>query len=186
MTDLTIAALAAEARAHFMKKTRDNGTTFWVVAGGGDAELDWMRQMARDAHGDTFPDDYRYAFTVDALEAIAEQCDARYAGVDPSDVEAEADIYTRDLLKWLASRNDRLGYCDQYAEENEDSDTLNRISGGQYLERREVLGSVVDSLEAELGARGGGDNGEEHSYRSDCDCLYCANNWRRGHELLPE
>jgi len=152
MSDITIAALAAEARKHFTQDTRSNGDKFWANdVKDTDPVSGWIYGMVRDAHGDMMPDDYRYAFVVDALDVIADS-DAETGDDARDSIVMESDIYTSDLLKWLASRNDRLDYCDQYADETDTNGTLERISGGQWTEKNEVLNSVINSLEAQMAA----------------------------------
>jgi hypothetical protein len=134
----TIHSLAQEYLAYFEQKERD-GRKFWVTK---DERPEELRDLIHEAHGDMMPEDWKYEFVVDALDAIAEERD---------EDSIEADVYNRDLLNWLSSHLDRPGYCNQYAAEYginpEKFDIINVISGGQYLEKLEVYHSVVKSLE---------------------------------------
>lgn len=47
------------------------------------------------------PDDWRYQFIVDSLDALSEES-------DPDDIQPGGDIYTHDLTGWIHSRVDRL------------------------------------------------------------------------------
>lgn len=151
----TIEALAAEALRHFILGTRDSGAQFWKI---GDEAPAWLAGEPSDrstsliwaAHdnGDVMPDDYRYAYTRDALTAIAEG--------DTDGDAIEADIYTADRLRWLASGAGRLALCDEAIEDYgpPTPDTLEeRIGMGQLLEKRRVFDAVRAFLE-ELAGEG--------------------------------
>lgn len=154
---MNISKLAAEARAFYVVGTRADGKGYWYA----DKCPDWVTTLNRAAHGDMLPDDYKYAFIVEALDAIAASgAETRWdiENLDKCEITLEADIYTADLLAWLASRNDRLSYCDDFAREMSDgtsdfADTLARIAGGQYTEKNEVLHSVIGSLSVERDRR---------------------------------
>lgn len=137
---MTIQQLAQEYLTYFERKERENGLSYYTWK---DVSPKALRDLIQEAHGDMMPDDYKYNFVVDALDAIAE---------DRGEDSIEADVYNRDLLNWLASHLDRPGYCDQYVEEYggidpNDFSIIRIISGGQYLEKMEVYRSVLNSLE---------------------------------------
>jgi len=123
----------------FTIDARDNGEKYYHLQ---DGSPEWMTEVCHKAHGDMFPDDWRYEFISDAVDMLAES--------DIDDCQAEADIYTAQLTAWLASRTDRFAYCDDFASElgGDDGDTLSRISGGQWMERDEVLHIVAQALES--------------------------------------
>lgn len=118
-----------------------------------------MTTLVLEAHkldGDLmFPDDIRYEFVVDVLDALAE---GDYT--DPGDAshewaDATADTSYHDLAQWLASHSERSGFCDRAADDFGmlASDPLwSRISLGQYLERRLTFESVLSSLQDRLDA----------------------------------
>lgn len=138
----TIQDLAREMLSQIEKRTRDNGETFVALK---DDRAEWMRDIAHAACADMLPDDHRYSFIVEALNAIAE-------GDEHGD-EIEADIYTHDLTAWLHSRADRAGYCDLACEDgfvSADAPTLDRLQAGQLCEKREVHDLVLHSLEIRL------------------------------------
>jgi hypothetical protein len=135
----TIQELAKEYLNYFDQKEGENGLSTYTWKDEAPQEL---RGLIQEAHGDMMPNDYKYNFVVESLEAIAE---------DRED-SIEADIYNRDLLNWLSSHLDRPAYCDQYVEEYGGIDTknfsiINLISSGQHLEKLEVYHSVLRSLE---------------------------------------
>ena len=179
--DEEIKRLAAAMSLHFTWATRDNGEvpykgyvgTFVFVKRSDDAPP-WLEELCHDAHGTLLPDDWRYSFIVEALDAIAHSD-------DPDEAESEVDVYTHELLSWLASNLDRVGYCDEAAEEGLVSrppaasrrgpwrgpSLIERISMGQLMERREVTASVLDSLRSHLedsdGPRCHGSPSEPHT-----------------------
>lgn len=124
----------------FTVDERDNGEKFYHLR---DGSPEWMTEVCRKAHGEMFPDDWRYQFISDAVDMLAESDDW-----DDCRSEIESDIYTGQLMAWLASRTDRFEYCDQFVEEmgSEGRDTLERISGGQWMERCEVFELVAQAL----------------------------------------
>lgn len=141
MTTTSLQTLAADVRKFFTTIKRGEESIVTLT----DDAPEWVRQLAMDAHGDMMPDDHRYAFIVEALDALVD-------ADDPDEVTLASDIYTHDLLKWLASNLQRPGYCDEAFEEYGDDfrDTVSLIGMGQLREKEEVLDSVRSSLEAQL------------------------------------
>jgi hypothetical protein len=147
-----IQVLAADYTSRFHEITRDDGSKAMVVQDGKD--LPELTELCHAAHGDMLPDDERYHFIIEALDALAE-CEDTEGARD----SIEADIYTHELTAWLASRNDRFSYCDEAAEEfgytgkdEKTSDgkfigTMELIALGQWCEKLEVFDSVLSSLE---------------------------------------
>lgn len=148
-SSMTIQTLAAEVSSMFEARTRADGSKF--VALKGDAP-EWMTDLCREAHGEMMPDDHRYAFILEALDALGADDDT-----DGSDVYLEADVYTGELTAWLASRVDRFGYCDEAVEEfgmETFPGTVELLQMGQAREKNEVLDSVRGSLNDRLEAVG--------------------------------
>jgi hypothetical protein len=141
---MTIRALADATRNLFVKATRNDGSVFWKRT---DSAPEWVETMVHDAHGEMLPDDWRYAFIVEALDALAES-------EDPDEASVESDIYTHELTGWLHSRADRYDYCDEAYKERGGhfTNTVELLMIGQALEKAEVLVSVRASLEAQLEA----------------------------------
>lgn len=141
---MKIQELAKEASEYLTRDTRNDGKAFVKQT---DNAPEWFNTLCREAHGDMLPDDYRYEFIEEALDAIAE-CEG------PADeIQLEADIYTHYLLKWLASRSDRYSFVDDAVADYgvpEPFDTIKVIAWGQLREKEEVLYSVISSLEARL------------------------------------
>jgi hypothetical protein len=139
--DMRIKDKAELARKYFHKATRTNGDTFYCRT---DDAPDWTEELVKECHGNFWPDDYRFDFIVEALDALADSD-------DPDDVYLEEDTYTSDLLGWLASSVSRVSICDEAAGEygvEAEADLLHRIALGQRYEKQEVLGLVRDFLES--------------------------------------
>src|SRR5881394_1069495 len=103
----------------------------------------WFTDLCHHAHGSMMPDDWRYEFIQDALNAIEDGADE-----DRLDLDALYP-YTADRLAWLASHLDRPGYCDAAAEEagGPPADVLAFVAWGMDRELREVLDLVRSKLE---------------------------------------
>ena len=126
---------------------RDNGAEFWKFREHSGPDGERCSALAHAAHGSMMPDDHRYEFIREALCVIEDA-----SALD--EIETEADIYTADLTAWLASRNDRMGFCDDAVSEGlcaEDADMTTRLQLGQYMEKREVLDAVREHLREEAG-----------------------------------
>ena len=141
-TDTTIQELALFARNQFERRHREADDSHFFARK--DDAPEWIQDMCRDSHGDSWPDDTIYQFIIESLDALA---DSDY----PEDAYLEADVYTHDLLEWLASSNTRVGYCDEAMSEfGTTGSILAIIALGQYTEKREVLDSVRSFLEARV------------------------------------
>ena len=146
----TVQELAKLARCAFSLETRDNGDDY-IIAEYWTANRcapDWIGELVRTAHGDMFLDDYRYAFIVEALDALEEAEDLDEAGQ-----YWDFEPYLAKLADWLGSHNHRFSYCDDWAQENQNPEiggTVELLQGGHLYERLEVLDSVRASLEAHL------------------------------------
>lgn len=136
--------LADEVRGHFKTFRRgDDKEDHWSLK---DDAPEWIRDdVCYEAHGSMMPDDHKYAFIVEALDALAEN-------EDPDDIDLEADIYNADLLKWVSSHLERAGYVEEAIEESggEHPGFFESLMMGQAAEKREVLYSVRQSLEKRI------------------------------------
>ncbi len=146
-TATTIRSLASEMSQAFEQGgPRDDGKTFRKLK---DGSPQWMTDVCHEAHADMMPDDYRYVFIENAVEAIAESDADDPDSIDNARCEIEADIYTHDLTAWLGSRADRSGYCDEAAEDQGEGfkEIIPFIQAGQVLEKEEVFQLVLSALE---------------------------------------
>lgn len=144
MTATSIQKLAAEVSAMFTLSTRNDGTSYHSFDHSTTPQ--WVKDLAFDAHDDMAPDDWKFAFIVEALDALAET-------EDPDDINLEADVYTHDLLRWLASNLNRPAICDEASAEygTPGQDIVTVIQQGQAYEKSQVLASVRSALEAQIG-----------------------------------
>ena len=137
---MTTQTAAAEALAHFTQDTRKDGERFYLLT---DDAPEWVRDLVHDAHGDFMPDDFRYAMVRDSLDAIG-------AGDEDGD-ELDDPVYTADLLAWVSSNLQRVGYVDDAASEYGHGDGLvSMLTSGYAMEQREVFDSVRESLESHV------------------------------------
>lgn len=137
-TTMTIQEKAQHFRQFFEQIERKENEQIWIVK---DGSPKYIQNMCHSAHGDMFPDDWRYEFIVEALNVLSDND-------DPDDINLEADIYTHDLLQWLSSRLDRTSYVDEAIENYGKQETIvNDIAIGQLTEKEEVLASVRSYLE---------------------------------------
>jgi len=136
-----IQALAQQVLDRLEERTRSGEDTYLALAS--DAP-EWMTELMHEAHGDFLPDDWRYIFIRDALEAITghdDFDDARDHCVD------DPEVYTRKLLDWVASSLCRVGYCDEALEDGSAPVTLvELLQVGRGRERGEVFDLVLSSL----------------------------------------
>lgn len=140
---MNIQELADYAEQFFEQKTRPDGTRFWTLK---DRHPTWLKDLVFKAHEDMLPDDYKYEYVVDALEALSE-------GDDPDSPRDEADVYNSDLLKWLSSHGERSGFVDEATKEfghHPDLGIMGDIMYGQSAEKEQVWYSVVGSLNSRL------------------------------------
>ena len=146
----TVQEIAAEAGQYFETAKRDNGDYFIRTK---DGTPDWVRDLIRAGHGEDFlPDDWRYKTIMHALEYIADtEGDPLDGGGEFADTWG-VDTYTSDRIAWLGSNLNRIGYCDEAAEEFGPNETsgdgiIGQIGLGQYVEALEVYNLVYDALE---------------------------------------
>lgn len=156
--EITIAQQAAACLTWFESGERISTDTKRNVRCLANGKPEVVQDLCREAHGDgdsagpMLPDDWRYEFIEEALEAIAEERDGE---------DAEPSIYNHELLAWLSSHGWRPGYCDEAAREFGDTegerngvppglrpDTMARIARGQWYEMRLVADRVRTLLEA--------------------------------------
>ena len=153
---ITIQTLAAEMSHAFETATRcTTGETFIKLEDDAPA---WMTTICRKAHDDAaiLPDDWRYRFIEEAVDALAE-CRDDDEGRD----RLEPDVYTGQLTGWPHSRNSRVFYLGEVIEEyGPIKDGFKLLAVAQLIERQEVLEQVVHALHEELESRQADPDGE--------------------------
>jgi hypothetical protein len=152
-TMTSIQEKAAEAASYFESAKKADDSSFIRTK---DGTPEWVKELVMKAHGTDpdgspsfLPDDYRYQWTLEALEFIAESDDPDDGAHDFAD--QSVSVYTADRIAWLGSNLQRPGYCDEAAEEFgavEGSGIVDRIGWGQYMEASEVYGLVLNALQS--------------------------------------
>lgn len=138
-----IRILAGEALSYFEHRNRHDGTKYWAVE---EDAPEWVHELTFVAHneGEILPEDFRYLFIVEALEAISEN-------PEEPDILWEPDAYTSELLKWLeACSSYRMGLVDEAVSELGWNGLFNALQAGQLKEKQEVLAIVWAFLEKKI------------------------------------
>ena len=138
-----IRILAGEALSYFEYRTRPDGSEYWAVEEGAP---EWVKNLVRVAHdeGEILPEDFRYLFVVESLEALAE---------NPEEPETilEPDVYTSELLAWLnAYPSYRINIVDEAVSEFGWNGLFEALQAGQFKEKQEVLALVQACLEKRI------------------------------------
>lgn len=135
--------LAARLAAQFERRERHNGVEIYTrIDDCPDNER--LQELCMVAHGDMFPDDYKYRFIVEALNAIGEAED----GDDLMEYIPEPDTYTSNLTEWLHSNNSRVGYMTEAMELwGGRLDGFQLLRFAQTMEIEEVFNLVIAELE---------------------------------------
>jgi hypothetical protein len=107
-----------------------------------------LRQAVKNAHGDSFPNDFVYGTFVDLLQKVTEYDDQRHniEDIRHEIVESECDIYTHDLTEWLADDINNVGYLTEVMEEGGANDGFQLLSQAQYKAIDEVMEHVISYL----------------------------------------
>jgi hypothetical protein len=138
---MTIQELARSYTDLFVTGKRTNGNEYLFIKPFIKTEAaENLKQLVHDAHNDMLPDDYKYQFIYEALEAISESD-------NPDEIQLESDVYNSDLLKWVSSHLTRASYVDEAVETWEYRSFFEALSAGQYQEKNDVLAIVRYSLE---------------------------------------
>lgn len=126
-----------------------------------DGSPEWVTELVRAGHqdgsdGGMLPEDYRYRFVREAVDAIAEaddDADLYEIGVEYADDLPDA---THELTSWLGSMASRYGYVDESISENgvhTGEGVLDLIRRGMAAERSEVYDRVLGFLTERAGVR---------------------------------
>ena len=108
----------------------------------------WIYEMVYKAHEEMLPDDYKYEYIVETLDALSE-------GQDPEEGlnDLEADVYDSDLLEWLSSHGERQGFVNEAVEvygHSKEMGIMGDIMMGQKSEKEQVWRIVVEALKERL------------------------------------
>jgi hypothetical protein len=139
---MTIQELATQYASWFETAKRGDDTDFLRLK----TEDENIRDLIHSAHGNMMPDDFKYQFIHEALEAISE-CDE-----DIENILLEPDCYSKDLLKWVSSNLTRASYVDEVVDQYGYENFYNCLMLAQSEEKQQVLYSVRASLEKICGS----------------------------------
>lgn len=130
--------------------------------------LDFMRDCHSDEITDMPPDDHKFLFIVQSLNAIANS-----KGEDaPKYADCLGDSYTsnHDLCSWLASNTSRYLYCNKATDRNgQTKGIMQTLRNGYDLERELVFNKTVDYLTTLL------EQEEQNKNKGETDilCPFC-------------
>jgi hypothetical protein len=137
----TLQSLACQMSQAFESATRPGGEAFRKLK---EDAPPWMIAVCRRAHDDAklLPDDWRYAFIEEAVDALA-----AYEDIDDARGSLEPDLYTSDLTGWLHSLNCRVYYLDEaLTDYGSFRDGFQLLAAAQMIEKEEVFQQVVAAL----------------------------------------
>ena len=156
-TKTAFEATLAELAEAFIEDTRANGSKFVRLR---DGRPDWMRDAVHEAHGDAGPNDWHYNACRDIAVYLAE-AEMEDTDCEPWDdalhcaCDSLTDVYTSNLLKWLAEAPGALYACDEAAEDAivaADTDMESRIRTGQYFWLRAIGRALCAAVVAQVEA----------------------------------
>lgn len=147
---------AEKAISLFSAGTRTDGTHYVFLPletdkfGKGEF-VEALRASVREAHGERLPDDFIYSAYCELLEKIAEYDADKMKSADyleqmRSEIVAGCcDVYTADILHWLASDVRNVYYLGEAMEEAQ-NDGFELIQRAQYRAYDDVMGYVINFL----------------------------------------
>ena len=132
---------------YFEIGTRNDGSKYTFLKDNTPAKL---AVAVREAHGDRFPDDFIYSTFSDLLQRLSEYTINNMDDIENyrhEIVDGYVDIYTHDLIKWLASDIANVYYITQAIEEFGATDGFQVLSTAQYIAIDEVMNYVIGMFE---------------------------------------
>ena len=133
-----IRKLAVEAYCSLEWRERSDGTEYVCRK---DGSPEWLKDLCRAAHGDSFPDDWIYEQIANCLESISDN-DCEDDALEAA--ESAIDVYSSDLLDWARGRG---WYVDDAIRDG--ARTLDAaIMQGQQTMIGEIFSSIVSFLTA--------------------------------------
>ena len=137
----TVRDLAVIMSSYFETRKRSDGSEFTTLRR---RRLPWMQHVVRFCHADLLPDDWKYRFIRDAIDALA-----NHEAIEAARASLQPKKYAAELPCWLHSgvRN-RIAYIDDaLAKRGEDDSFEDVIQSALAAEQAEVFGLVVAALE---------------------------------------
>jgi len=142
---MTMKTRAEEMANWFEAATRDNGDAFTKTR---DGAPEWVRDVIHAAHGvhDLMPDDWTYGITRAAVDWISDADDDADMEDGASDfAESEVEVYTSQLLDWLAGPLHRIELADEALEDGAEG-IAHAARQAQAEEARGIFAAVVEAL----------------------------------------
>ena len=130
----------------FDTRKRDNGETFVCFT---DDAPEWLRDVVRDLHSNSFPSDWIYC----AAKAAVEQIESEGYDSDNAHEWADGmvDIYTRDLYQFAADNCLTGWYGDAESEADdlghENQEPHERIALVQYCAYARIFNAIGEAIE---------------------------------------
>lgn len=146
----------AEYYSQFLQsKQRDNGETFVFMT---DNRPEALHTAMYEAHGESLPKDWIFATFAELLDKITEYDaetveELRDKGYDHEIIDSCVEIYTHDLLQWLASDIDNLDYMSRVMAESvyvEEDGAWQALARMQYYAISDVMHNVLTLLEQDI------------------------------------
>lgn len=130
-----------------VRKSGDNRDEYFLA----DGSPDWMSDIMLAGIEDTSLY-IAYEFGHEALEAIA-RADADESEIREEIDQIEADIYTREVLNWLAENLNHVSWMDEVMNNGlwEDGSALDLLQSAQAMHKHAVAWAVLNALEARAG-----------------------------------
>jgi hypothetical protein len=129
---------------YFTTKTREDGTTYYVLI---DGHPQWLIDAVREAHDDELPNDWRFETCAKIWEALLSAAQIP----DPDDYDDAYPLiesiardlvspFTAEVLKWLADYPTRTSYVDEALEEyRADSDIDDLLWTAQWYAVQQMV-----------------------------------------------
>jgi len=132
----------------FQFQTRDDGSIYYSLR---DGSPGWMIEAVYAAHDGELPNDWRFSVCNFLAQNLAEYDSADDARDHAGELaDAQATIYTSQLLNWYADRPGRLDYADQADLEIGDHGALigDRLHLGHHYAIQQMVGMLIDACES--------------------------------------
>ena len=133
--------------SYFVRNTRPDGSSFVTLS---DDRPEWLQTAVYEAHDGETPNDWRYQTAAHIVELLADYDLADIDDYRDELADSLVDIYTHDLLAWLAADLNRTGYCDEAWNDDlasaSDDGIVGLIRLGQYV----AITAMVDILAAAI------------------------------------
>lgn len=124
--------LAAEAYGFLEWGDRGDGTKYVYRK---DGSPEWLKDLCREAHGDSFPDDWIYEQIANCLESISDN-DCEDDALEAA--ESAIDVYSSDLLDWAKGK---VWYVDEAIRDGARTMDAAIMQGQQTM-----IGEIFDSI----------------------------------------